>query len=158
MRSEIHVDIRGDIDRVYALASAVERWPAILPHYNYVTVIQESREAPPRRIVEMSARRGRLPARWLAVVEPVPAERRILFQHIGGAARGMAVEWRIVQHDGFVRATIRHRLDASPYAIVRSRFGEYILGRQFIDPIAGRTLGRIKELVEAEAARARDRG
>ncbi|MDP9373699.1 MAG: hypothetical protein M3Q65_14855 [Chloroflexota bacterium] len=152
MHSEIHVDIHGDIDRVYALASAVERWPAILPHYRYVTVIQESREAPPRRIVEMSARRGPLPARWLAVVEPVPAERRILFQHIGGAARGMEVEWRIVQHDGFVRATISHRLDASPYAIVRSRFGESILGEQFINPIAGRTLGRIKHLVEAEAA------
>ena len=147
MRSEIHVDIRGDIDRVYALASAVERWPAILPHYNYVTVIQESREAPPRRIVEMSARRGRLPARWLAVVEPVPAERRILFQHIGGAARGMDVEWRIVQQGRIVRASIHHDLD-SPYAIIRSSLGEYILGHHFIDAVAGRTLRRMKELVE----------
>ena len=155
MHSEISVDIYGDIEELWALASQVERWPVILPHYRYVDLLEVDGA---RRTVEMAAWRGWIPLRWRSVVEALPAERRILFEHVGGGARGMAVEWRIVQHDGFVRATIRHRLDASPYAIVRSRFGEYILGRQFIDPIAGRTLGRIKELVEAEAARARDRG
>lgn len=147
MFTENSVEIRGDIERVYALACAVERWPAILPHYRYVTVVQE---AGPRRIVEMAAWRGRLPTRWLAVVEPLPAERRILFHHIGGPTRGMDVEWRIVRENGVVRASIAHELD-SPYAIVRSRLGEYIVGQQFVAYIAGRTLARIKELVEAEA-------
>lgn len=149
--TENSADIRGDIDRLWALAAAVERWPAILPHYRYVTVIQEQ-DAGARRIVEMAAWRGRLPVRWLSVVEAVPAARRLLFDHIGGAARGMHVEWHIVQHDGFVRASITHELD-SPYAIVRSRLGEYILGEQFVAYVAGRTLGRMKELVEAEAAK-----
>lgn len=150
MHSEMSVDIRGDIDRVWDYAAATDRWPRFLPHYRYVTVVQ-SQQGTTRRIVEMAAWRGRIPIRWLSVVETVPDERRIVFEHIGGAARGMLVEWRIVQHDGFVRATIFHELSTSLYAIVRSRLGEYVLGRHFIEPVAGRTLGCIKELVEAEA-------
>jgi len=147
MHSEMHVDIRGDIDEVWALASAVDRWPVILPHYRYVTVVQE-RADPPRQIVEMAAWRGIFPVRWLSVVEPRPAERRILFRHIGGAGRGMEVAWTIVRRDGLVRAAITHEL-TSPYWIIRSRLGEHILGRQVVDYVAGRTLRRIKELVEA---------
>lgn len=150
MHTEMSVEIRGDIERVWTLAAAVERWPTILPHYRYVTVVQE-RAAPPRRIVEMAARRGIFPVRWLSVVEPVPEERRILFHHIGGAGRGMDVEWRIVEHDGVVRATILHEL-TSPYALIRSRLGEYILGHHVVDYVAGRTLQRIKEIVEGEWA------
>ena len=151
MHSEMGVEIRGDIDRVWQLASAVEHWPQILPHYRYVTVVQRRRD-PTRQIVEMAAWRGRFPVRWLSIVELVPDERRILFHHIGGAARGMDVEWRIVERDGLVRASIDHDLD-SPYAIIRSRLGQYILGRHVIDYVAGRTLRRIKELVEAEGGR-----
>ena len=148
MHTAMHVDIRGDIERIWALASDVAGWPRILPHYRYVTVVQE-RDDPPRQILEMAAWRGRFPVRWLAVVEPRPAERRMLFHHIGGAGRGMEVAWAIVQHDGFVRATIAHDL-TSPYWIIRTRLGEYILGRQVVDYVAGRTLRRIKELVESE--------
>jgi hypothetical protein len=63
----------------------------------------------------------------------------------------MAVEWRIVQHDGFVRATIVHQLDNLHHRIVRTRLGRYILAEQLIAPVAGRTLGRMKQLVEAGA-------
>ena len=149
MHTENSVDIRGDIEEVWDLASQVERWPAILPHYRYVTVVQRQGA---RRIVEMAARRGRVPVRWLAVFEPLPDERRLLFEHIGGAARGMVVEWRIVRHAGFVRATIAHDL-RSPYAIIRTRLGEYILGQQFVAHIAGRTLRTIKELVEGRRSK-----
>ena len=148
MHTENTVSMASDVDTIVALAADVERWPVILPHYRWVTLLAGGGD---RKTVEMAARRGRIPIRWLSVVETAPDERRIVFEHIGGAARGMLVEWRIVQHDGFVRATIFHELSASPYAIVRSRLGEYILGKHFIEPVAGRTLGRIKELVEAEA-------
>jgi hypothetical protein len=153
VHTENSVDIHGEIEQVWELASGVERWPAILPHYRFVTVVQRQGE---RRIVEMAARRGRVPVRWLAVFEPLPDERRLLFEHIGGAARGMVVEWRIVRYDGFVRATIAHDL-RSPYAIIRTRLGEYILSQQFVAHIAGRTLARIKELVEGRGARGEGR-
>ena len=149
MQLETSVDIRGDLERVWELGSAVNRWPEFLPHYRYVTVVQ-AQPGTTRRIVEMAAWRGRIPIRWLSVIETVPDEHRIIFEHIGGAARGMTVEWRITQHDGFVRAAIAHQL-TSPYAIIRSPLGEFILGRHFIDYVASRTLARIKQLVESEA-------
>lgn len=145
MHTENSVDIDGDIDEVWELASRVERWPVILPHYRYVRVLAEDG---PRRTVAMGARRDWLPVAWTAIVEPLPATRRLRFEHIGGVARGMRVEWRIVQHDRFVRATIAHEL-TSPYWLIRSRLGEYILGRHFVAYIAGQTLHRIKRLVEA---------
>ena len=149
MHTEIGVDVYGDIEDLWQLASDVERWPVILPHYRYVALLGADG---PRRTVEMAARRGWVPVRWRSVVEALPGERRILFEHVGGAARGMAVEWRIVQHDGYVRATIGHDLGDLRYPIVRTRLGRYILAEHFIAPVAGRTLGRMKQLVEAGAS------
>lgn len=156
MRLETSVAIRGDLERVWELGAAVDRWPEFLPHYRYVTVVQ-TQPGTTRRIVEMAAWRGPIPIRWLAVVETVPDEHRILFEHLGGAARGMTVEWRITPHDGFVHTAIAHQL-TSPYALLRSPFGEYILGKHFIDYVASRTLARIKHLVERETSAATPAG
>ena len=149
MHSEISVDVYGDIEDLWELAARVERWPVILPHYRYVRVLGVDG---PRRTVEMAAWRGWLPLRWRSVVEARPAERRILFEHVGGGARGMAVEWRLVQRDGYVRATITHDLDDLRHRIVRTRLGRYVLAEHFIAPVAGRTLSRMKQLVEAGAS------
>src|SRR5690606_3557977 len=46
--------VAADADRVFQAASDVERWPAILPHYRYVRMV-ERREA--GGVVEMSAHR-----------------------------------------------------------------------------------------------------
>jgi len=56
-----HVDVRGDIDHVYALAAAVPRWAEFLPHYRYVRVIEDARMPPGQQTVAMSAWRGWLP-------------------------------------------------------------------------------------------------
>src|SRR3712207_8873890 len=92
MHSEISVDIFGDIEELWELASQVERWPVILPHYRYVDLLGTDG---PRRTVEMAAWRGWIPPRWRSVVEALPAERRILFEHVGGGARGNAGQARI---------------------------------------------------------------
>ncbi len=101
--------IRGDPDRIYTLAAAVEDWPAFLPHYRWVRVY--GREGN-HRTVEMAAWRPLvpwaggtplrarrtplgLPVRWISHQWLWPEERRITFRHIGGLSRGMEVEWRI---------------------------------------------------------------
>jgi ribosome-associated toxin RatA of RatAB toxin-antitoxin module len=84
--------IRGDPDRIYSLAAAVEEWPTFLPHYRWVRVY--GREGN-RRTVEMAAWRSGIPVRWLSHQWLWPEERRITFRHIGGLSRGMDVEWRI---------------------------------------------------------------
>jgi len=145
VHTAISVDVRGDIDRLYALAADVPRWAEFLPHYRYIRVVADSG---PQRTVVMAARRGPLPIRWRSVLELVPAERRILFQHIGGPARGMYVEWRIEQHEGFVRATITHDLTRLAYPLVAMPLGRYILAHWFIDPVAGKTLACMRDIIE----------
>lgn len=144
MYSKVSIEIAGDIDIVWELASAVERWPVLLPHYRYVRTVQVTG---PRRTLAMSAKRGWLPVRWVATIDRFPASRRIEFEHVGGAARGMRVEWRIEPIANRVRATIMHEL-VSPYWLLRTRAGEYILGEHFVAAIAGRTLRRIKYVAE----------
>ncbi|HEU5328704.1 MAG TPA: methyltransferase, partial [Thermomicrobiales bacterium] len=143
--SEMSVDVYGDIERLWQFASDVPRWAEFLPHYRYIRVVAEHDG---QRTVTMAARRGVVPIAWTSTLALDPAERRIIFEHIGGKARGMLVEWRIVQHEGFVRATIWHDLRLLQIPFVASRFGRYILADQFIEPVAGRTLGRMKALVE----------
>lgn len=146
-----HVDVRGDIDRLYSLAAAVPRWAEFLPHYRYVRVIEDAGAPPGQQTVAMSAWRGWIPLTWRSHLELCPAEHRILFRHVGGGARGMAVEWRLAEREEMVRATITHDLTNLAHRIVASRLGHYVLGEQLINPVAGRTLATMKRWIEAGA-------
>jgi hypothetical protein len=89
----------------------------------------------------MAARRGKIPVRWRAEQINDPEKPQIFFRHLGGWTRGMRVYWRFTAlHNGKTRVRIDHELN-SPLAP--------FIGRFFIDPIATRTLARMKELCEA---------
>lgn len=145
MQTELSVVVQGDIDRLYALAAAVPKWAEFLPHYRFVSVLGATTH---QRTVAMSAWRGWLSLRWTSILELVPDERRIIFQHIGGGARGMYVEWRIVQEGGVVRATIMHDLSRLDHRIVATALGRHVLSHWLIDPIATKTLAHMRDLIE----------
>lgn len=144
MQTSTAIEIAASSQLVWDLASAVERWPVLLPHYRYVRVLDDGGAT---RTLAMSAKRDWLPVRWVATVRRDPTLRRIYFEHVGGAAKGMRVEWRIEQAGERVRVEITHELE-SPYWIMRTRLGEHILGEYFVATIAGRTLRRVKHLAE----------
>ena len=60
MHTENRITMRGDIDHIFAVASAVEAWPRLLPHYRWVTVLDGG---PTERLVEMAAHRDGFPVR-----------------------------------------------------------------------------------------------
>lgn len=145
MRSEIHQVMHAPFDRIFELAADVERWPERLPHYRYVRRLP----APGgERRFAMGARRGPIPVRWEAVQTPLPAERRIDFVHTGGVTRGMRVAWRFEQRGDAVDVSIEHRLDLG-WPLIGGFAAEHVIGPQFVEAIAGRTLRRVKELAEA---------
>jgi hypothetical protein len=79
-------------------------------------------------------------------------ERRIEFVHTGGVTRGMWVAWHFADAsdgDG-MDVSIEHRLDLD-WPLIGEFVAERVIGPQFIDAIAGRTLRRIRELAEAHA-------
>ncbi len=147
MKSRLHQLIDAPYERIFALAAEVERWPQILPHYRYVRRVPDPNG---ERRFAMGARRGPFPVTWEAVQRVVPAERRIEFVHTGGVTRGMWVAWRFEPRDGQVDVSIEHRLDLR-WPLIGELVARTIIGPQFIEAIAGRTLRRVKALAEGMA-------
>ena len=148
MRSEISIWIAAPPDRVFPLVADIARWPERLPHYRYVRVL--ARENGSVRAA-MSARRGPIPVFWHALQTPDPVAREVRFRHVRGVTRGMEVLWTLTPERGGTTARITHHLDLR-WPLIGRFLAERVVGPQFIDPIAGKTLRRFKALAEAEAA------
>jgi ribosome-associated toxin RatA of RatAB toxin-antitoxin module len=153
MRTTNQIEIRADLERIFKLASHVEDWGRVLPHYRYVKVLH--REAN-RKWVRMSAWRDFIPVTWTAVQTVEAGEDgrpgRIRFHHIKGLVRGMDVEWWFVprQDRGDVLVGITHNLARPPFptSILSPKLVEAVVGRGFVGYIAGKTLRQIKLLAE----------
>jgi ribosome-associated toxin RatA of RatAB toxin-antitoxin module len=143
VKSRIHQVMAAPYERVFDLAADVERWPERLPHYRYVRRLPGATE----RHFEMGARRGPIPVRWRAIQRPLRDERRIEFVHTGGVTRGMRVAWRFEERDGAIDVSIEHELELD-WPLIGGFAAEHVVGPQFIEAIAGRTLRRVKELAE----------
>ena len=150
MQTETAIMMRGPLPRIVELAEDVERWPEILPHYRWVTLLEGGGD---RKVVEMAARRGRFPVRWRAIQEidrsgPIPV---ITYRHIWGPTRGMDVAWTFTETPEGVRVAINHQFHP-PWPVVGNAITNHIIGPHFIEHIAGLTLSTIKQLVEREHA------
>jgi hypothetical protein len=146
VKSRIQEPIGAPFERIFALAAEVERWPEILPHYRYVRPVPDPNG---ERRFAMGARRGPIPVRWEAIQRPKPGQRRIEFVHTGGVTRGMWVAWRFEDRsDGALDVSIEHRLELA-WPLVGGFAAERVIGPQFVEAIAGRTLRTIRRLAEA---------
>ena len=169
------VEIKGQaariLPRIYQLAADIQDWPAWLPHYQYMRILEQSDAhkvadfGAVRRFglfevfandsdTGLAAQRYRIgfafPCRWRARQELFPNDMRITYKHIRGITRGMWVEWRLEERGDHVHVTIDHELN---YAVplLGPFFAKYIVGKLFVHAVAGKTLQCLKEKVEAEA-------
>lgn len=147
--------IRGRYERIFELASRVEDWGRILPHYRYVRVLRREGN---RKWVRMSAWRDFIPVTWSAIETVEPGSEtepgRITFHHIKGLVRGMDVEWSFhATMDGEWLVRITHELGTPPMPtrLLRPWLVERVVGRGFIGYIAGKTLRQVKALAESES-------
>ncbi|MGH2429231.1 MAG: type II toxin-antitoxin system RatA family toxin [Candidatus Limnocylindria bacterium] len=153
MNSVMRVRVHAPLERIFRLAADVERWPEILPHYRYVRPVPDPNG---ERRFAMGARRGPIPVRWEAIQRPLRDEARIEFEHTGGVTRGMLVAWRFEpapgeEKDAAIDVSIEHRLRLG-WPLIGGIVADHVVGPQFIDAIAGRTLRRVKALAEAGGA------
>ena len=102
-------------------------------------------------MVEMAARRGRIPLRWRAVqeIDRSQAPPVIAYRHIWGPTRGMDVAWRFQETPDGVHVSITHRFHP-PWPVVGNMVTDHIIGPRFIEHVAGLTLSAIKKFVERE--------
>lgn len=146
MQTANTVEMAGDLERIVKLAVDVERWPVILPHYRWVTLLDGGGD---HKTVEMAARRGAIPVKWRAIQDverdgPTPV---IRFRHIGGVTKGMDVAWTFEPKPGTVAVRIEHDF-RPPWPIVGPAIAETIIGPHFVEAIAGKTMRTIKGIVE----------
>ena len=144
MHSESTIWIDAPPDRVFPLVADLARWKEHLPHYRYVRVLAAENGGVR---AAMSARRGVIPVFWHAVQTVDQAGRSIRFRHVRGVTRGMEVLWTLSPERGGTRARITHDL-ALPWPLVGPWVAEHVIGRGFIEPIAGKTLARFKAIAE----------
>lgn len=147
MHSEISIWVDTPADALLDLVSDLSRWDRSLPHYRYVRILQRNDGV---THAAMSARRGLIPVFWEALQWVDRAGRTIHFRHVRGITRGMEVRWSFEEERGGTRARIDHRLTLR-WPLVGRWFSERIIAREFIEPIAGRTLRCFKALAEAGA-------
>jgi ribosome-associated toxin RatA of RatAB toxin-antitoxin module len=150
MRSAQSIDVHAPAQLVFDLAHDVTRWPALLPHYRGVHVVE--RHADESLTARMVAVRPLVPAvgygipvAWRARVWADPKALGLRFRHLGGATRGMRVTWHIEPTDDGCRVTIVHAFDPTPAAWAT------FVDRLFVRPIASRTLATFKAIAEATA-------
>ncbi len=129
---------------IYRLASDTAQWPAILPHYRYVRVLERKGDS---QLVEMAAWRDFIPIRWVAEQTNDAERPTIRFRHVRGWTRGMDVEWRFEPGEGGTTVTIEHRLQFQ-FPVASDWLGEHVVGDFFVHDVASKTLARMKQLAE----------
>lgn len=145
MRTVDRIRIRAPWARVFAAASTVARWPAILPHYRWVRILEDG-------LVEMAAWRPfgiiKYPTWWVSEMTVDQAAGEIRYRHVRGITRGMDVVWRLVEGKDGVDAEIVHTWDGPGWPLVGRLAADLVIGPVFIHGIASRTLAGIKAAAE----------
>lgn len=154
MRTVDRITIRAPIGRVFEVATNVERWPRILPHYRWVRFLHGTDGTGGGSTVEMAAWRPfgviRYPARWVSNMIVDPGAHEIRYRHVWGITRGMDVRWRLVAQPHGVDVTIEHEWTGPEWPIIGSLAARFVIGPVFIHGIAKRTLAGIKRVIERE--------
>lgn len=159
MHTENTLTIDGPADRIFQLAANSQDWPRVLPHYHAVEVL-EGMPGGERMVVEMRCVREdfpvagmKFPVAWRSVQANDANAGKIYFKHLAGIAQGMWVVWTLKpEPSGYgTNVTIAHDL-TYPFGFMNGWFAKELVGRQFVQAIASRTLQTIKEIVESEAS------
>lgn len=150
--------IRAPIDRVFAIAVNVERWPEILAHYRWVRMLERR---PDGGRVEMAAWRPfgppplRYPTWWVSemhVDTGLRGEPVIRYRHVAGITTGMDVRWELQEtgEGGMVTVEVVHRWAGPAWPLVGRLAANAVIGPVFVHGIASRTLAGIRRRAERE--------
>ena len=150
--------IRAPVATVFAIVADVERWPAYLAHYRWVTMCERATDG--GGIVEMAANRpfGPLdwPTWWRSEMAVDAAARTVRFRHIGGITTRMEVEWSFHPHPLGTHATLLHVWNGPDWPLVGKVAAVAVIGPVFIHGIASRTIAGLGRAAEDRAAEQAD--
>lgn len=149
MRTVDRILVHAPFTRVFAVASSVSRWPAILPHYRWVRFLDDG-------LVEMAAWRPfgaiNFPTWWVSEMTIDRPAGEIRHRHVRGITREMQVVWRLFEDgegsEARVQVEIVHTWDGPRWPLIGRLAANLVIGPVFIHGIASRTLAGIKRAAE----------
>lgn len=149
MRTVDRLAMRATPASVFEAASNVEQWPALLPHYRWVRMLERRAGG---GVVEMAAWRPfgpvGYPTWWVSEMWTDPVRATVRYRHIRGITAGMDVEWSIIPTMEGSDVTIVHEWNGPGWPLVGRPAAELVIGPVFIHGIASRTLAGIRHVVE----------
>ena len=149
MRTVDRLRMRASVARSFAAAADVERWPALLPHYRWVRMLERRGD---EGLVEMAAWRpfGPLnyPTWWVSEMRLDRAAPAVHYRHVRGITTGMDVVWRFEPRGQETEVTIVHDWTGPRWPLIGGLAAGWVIGPVFIHGIASRTLAGIGRSVE----------
>lgn len=150
MRTLDRIHMRAPVDRVFAAAADVERWPELLSHYRWVRMLERRPEG---GLVEMAAWRPfgpvGYPTWWVSEMRVDRAAPAVHYRHVRGITTGMDVVWRFVPDGDGTEVRLVHEWSGPAWPLISRPAAELVIGPVFVHGIASRTLAGIKRHVEA---------
>lgn len=151
MHTVDRISIAAPLERVFEIASDVERWPEFLPHYRWVRMVEQHESGD---VVEMAAWRPfgffRYPTWWVSEMELAPEHHEIRYRHIRGITKRMNVVWRLAARPIDVEVTIVHDWSGPSWPLIGGPAANFVIGPVFVHAIASRTLLGVKREAEAK--------
>jgi ribosome-associated toxin RatA of RatAB toxin-antitoxin module len=152
VRTVDHTRVRAPAARVLEAAADVERWPALLPHYRWVRMLERRDDG---GLVEMAAWRpfGPLnyPTWWVSEMRIDRSAPAVHYRHVRGITTGMDVVWRIEPAGEWTDVTIVHDWSGPSWPLVGSAAAAWVIGPVFVHGIASLTLAGIRRAIEETA-------
>ncbi len=143
MNTESSILIRAPKEKIFESASDLSRWPAILPHYRYITYLERGNH---RHVVKMAAHRDGIPISWVSEQTIDHEKLEIHFRHLRAFTKGMAVVWSFADTPDGTLVKIVHILNFRiPWL---APIADRIIGGFFIENIAHKTLATFKQHLE----------
>jgi ribosome-associated toxin RatA of RatAB toxin-antitoxin module len=147
MNTTSTIVIRAPKQTIFESAADLSRWPAVLPHYRYITYLQRGDD---RHIVKMAAHRDGIPISWVSEQVIDRARMEIQFTHLRAFTKGMGVVWSFEEKPEGTLVRIVHVMKFRIPAL--APIAEPIIGGFFIDNIAHKTLACFKTHLEGAAS------
>ena len=141
--------VHASLERMFALAADVERWPEHLPHYRWVRFLERRADG---GLVEMAAYRpfGPLgyPTWWVSEMTIDRATPAVRYRHVRGITKGMDVLWAFEPRGETLAVTITHWWDGPAWPLIRVPAAALVIGPVFVHGIAERTLAGLARVAE----------
>lgn len=146
MNTQSTIVIRAPRAAIFESAADLARWPAVLPHYRFITYLERGAD---RHVVKMAAHRDGIPISWVSEQVIDREQLEIRFTHLRAFTKGMGVVWSFDDTPEGTLVRIVHVLNFRVPAL--APVADRIIGGFFIENIAHKTLRAFKAHLESRA-------